>query len=127
MRDWLPALLLHDKRYSDALNFIQIWTTKKARRGPDHEPCRGGIDFKTPNKNPLSEIDVNDLSPSSYWLEMMYNGALAVFKLWGDCTLARQYLNIGCDKNKWVLIKILSRVKTPCEYSLNVAPRCRLT
>lgn len=43
----------------------------------------------------------------------MYCGALAAFKLWGDCELARQYLSIAVDRNPNVLIKILGRVKIP--------------
>lgn len=49
----------------------------------------------------------------------MYNGAMAAFRLYGDCELARQYLALGVERNSHICVKILGRVKRPSAYPLH--------
>jgi len=112
-RDSLGTMLLKCNRPADALSFVQNWIAPE-HLGSGVSPDRGGCVFKTPSKAPLSAVRVEALGK---WCkaDMAYTAALAAYKLWGDCELARQYLHIGAAKNPFVLIKILAKVDQPRE------------
>ena len=106
-RDWLGSVLLQAGRVSDALSFAQAWIARD-----DGSPPRGGCIFTAPSKRLLSDEAVEKAKkwgPSSHY----YTAALASFKLWGDCELARQYLRISASVNPHVLLKILAKVDRP--------------
>ncbi|KAG9019157.1 hypothetical protein FRB95_005772 [Tulasnella sp. JGI-2019a] len=107
VRDWLPSLLLQACRPSDALSFVQQWSTPAAQKG-ELLPG-GGTHFATPSQEPLSDAEVERQIKGWAHPQIMYSGALAAFQLWGDCELARQYLSIARSHNSHVLIRILSR------------------
>ncbi|CDO74022.1 hypothetical protein BN946_scf185043.g72 [Trametes cinnabarina] len=119
-RDWLGSILLQAGRTADALSFAQAWLDD-ARLDPDICcPPRGGCTFEPPSRAPLSRdfIEKNKKNgPGS----MLYTAALASFKLWGDCELARQYLRLAASVNPYVLLKILAKVEKP--KALNSSPR----
>ncbi|OCH94252.1 hypothetical protein OBBRIDRAFT_810581 [Obba rivulosa] len=83
-RDSLGTLILKANRPADALSFTM-------RTGLP--PERGGCIFKAPSKTPLSAERAKQLSECCK-ADMAYTGALAAYRLWGDCELARQYLRI---------------------------------
>lgn len=110
LRDWLGSVLLKAGRVSDALSFIQTWMIPVADRG-DLIP-HGGTDFGKPSFEPLSASREEKLSE---WTKahLPYTGALAAFKLLGDCPMSRQYLRMAAKLNPIILIKILSRRDPP--------------
>lgn len=111
MCPWIPALLLNVPRPADALSFIQNWTTPAALAGERVE--HGGIDFHPPSQVPLSALAVQEISGKAPDMAMLYDGALAYFTLWGDCQPARQFLGMAIQRNAWVMIRILDRVRQP--------------
>ncbi|TDL16491.1 hypothetical protein BD410DRAFT_795342 [Rickenella mellea] len=110
-RDWLGSILLRAGRISDALFFAQAWLTPDAS-GKGTPPPSGGTAFGAPSREPLSparELKLATRSDSS----IVYNAALAAFKLWGNCPLACQYLRIGARVNPHIIIKILAKSDPP--------------
>lgn len=112
MRDWIPSLLLNASRPADALSFIQSWTTDAAMKGEDLR--QGGIEFTPPTQSRYPEAIAEKVADKAD-MHMLYAGALASFKLWGDCELANQFLGMAVKRNPWILIKIIDKVKQPCE------------
>ncbi|KAG9019056.1 hypothetical protein FRB95_005795 [Tulasnella sp. JGI-2019a] len=113
VRDWLPSLFLQACRPSDALSFVQQWSTPAAQEG-ELLPG-GGTHFATPSQEPLSDAEVERQIKGWAHPQIMYSGALAAFQLWGHCELARQYLSIARSHNTHVLIRILSRQERPLD------------
>jgi hypothetical protein len=110
-RFWAGSVLLHADRASDALSFAQIWLDPLAtERGMI--PPRGGTAFLPPSSEVMPDERYQQLQK---WCKgcLAYTGALASFKLWGNCPLARQYLRIGVAINPFILTKILSRAEPP--------------
>ncbi|KAI0663084.1 hypothetical protein C8Q70DRAFT_1042671 [Cubamyces menziesii] len=119
-RDWLGSVLLQAGRNADALSFAQVWLDP-TRRDPDTcSPPRGGCTFEPPSQATLTKEFIEQTKKRSDE-SMVYTAALAAFKLWGDCELARQYLRIAAYVNPFVLAKILAKVERP--KSLNNTPR----
>jgi len=116
---WLTSLLLHVSRPADALHLVQIHTSRRHLNGT--KPRRGGIDFKPPKSDPLTDNEVRRIKSAHPGLFLLYNGALASFKLWGDCELARQYLGMAILANPWVLTKSIARVSVPNEFAKSFA------
>ncbi|KAI0637854.1 hypothetical protein C8Q77DRAFT_1047446 [Trametes polyzona] len=115
-RYWLGPVLCQAGRYAQALSFAQAWLNL----GNAHYPPRGGCKFDPPSQAPLTEpfIQKNKgKGPGG----MLYTAALASFKLWGDCEIARQYLKLAASANPHVLLKVLGKVDAP--KSLNNLPR----
>lgn len=113
-RSWLPSLLLNVSKNAEALDFVKTWTSDAALEG--RIPPAGSTRFAPPSSMPLSSEHVKRLSgwgSSSYSSAHMYSGALAAFKLYGDCELARQYLRLGIKANPHICVKILGWVKRP--------------
>ena len=108
-RDWLGSVLLQAGRVSDALSFAQAWLD------PQYDsrwPPRGGCVFDPPSKTPLLDSAVEKAKrwgPGAIY----YTAALASFRLWGDCKLARQYLHISTSVFPQVLMRILAKVDRP--------------
>ncbi|TCD71343.1 hypothetical protein EIP91_011114 [Steccherinum ochraceum] len=115
-RDWLGSLLIMSKRMEDALYFSQVWMDPDC---PDVIP-RGGCNFKKPSAEPLSPALMKRLGEYNK-ATLLYDAAYASFRIWGDCTLAKQYLQIAAKLNPIVLVKILS--KATRQESLSSAPR----
>jgi hypothetical protein len=44
---------------------------------------------------------------------VVHTAAYSAFKLWGDCTESRQYLELGSRINPLILFKILGRIAIP--------------
>ncbi|EMD41039.1 hypothetical protein CERSUDRAFT_111609 [Gelatoporia subvermispora B] len=118
-RDSLGSVLLKAGRPADALSFIQTWLQPETMRTGE-PPERGGCVFKIPFKTPLSPERAEALGEYCK-ADMAYSGALAAYKLWGDCELARQYLRVGARQNSYVLVKVLAKVEQP--RNLNNTPR----
>ncbi|CCM02821.1 uncharacterized protein FIBRA_04933 [Fibroporia radiculosa] len=111
-REWLGSILLKAGRPADALSFIQAWLQPDVVR-TGNPPPRGGCAFPPPSQKPFTQQQVDNVD---YWEgAFAYTGALAVFKLWGDCELARQFLFIAAKINPHVLQKILARIDQPSE------------
>ncbi|KAG8995327.1 hypothetical protein FRB94_009274 [Tulasnella sp. JGI-2019a] len=101
------------KTIIEMLRLCWTWTSQNAANGKT--PIGGGIRFFS-----LSPLSPKPIAPDhvkilSRWADdcMMYNGALAAFRLYGDCELARQYLRLGVERNPHICVKILGRVKKP--------------
>lgn len=109
-RDVLGSLLLQAGRNSEALYFAQVWL--KNSLGDGSPPLLGGCDFQAPSSEPMDDKLFQELYrwPSD---AMTHTGALAAFKLYGDCTLARQYLRLGAKANSIILIRILAKINQP--------------
>lgn len=107
------SCLLKAKRYSDALSFAQAWLD------PDVQmPERGGCAFRTPRKKPLTSAEIGRLNTYEN-ASLAYTAALASYRLWGDCELARQYLLFAASLNSFVLLKVLARVDQPSEFQIS--------
>ncbi|KAH8106247.1 hypothetical protein BXZ70DRAFT_918821 [Cristinia sonorae] len=117
IREWLASLLIRVGRFEDALSFAQVWIDP---RRPDIVP-RGGCHFKPPSSQPLTAVKMSHMP--SPWLRacFLYDAALAAFKLWGDCKLARQYLLLAAKQNPIILVKIMA--KTAQQKTLNNSSR----
>jgi len=72
----------------------------------------GGTDFGKPSSEALPASREEKLSDYTE-ANLPYTAAIASFKLFGDCTAARQYLKIAAKLNPIILIKILARLKPP--------------
>ncbi|KAL4065599.1 hypothetical protein V8B97DRAFT_1919737 [Scleroderma yunnanense] len=81
---------------------------------------RGGATFGPPSST-CFDAKVEDQLSSHSNGAMAYNAAVAAFKLFGDCNLARQYLRIAAKVNPIILIKILAQMDKP--RGLNMMPR----
>lgn len=111
-RSHLPALLVLARRYQDAMSYAQMW----CKNDGAHPSTR-----TTPNKTPLTEAELRKYADGRFLkAEHYYSGALAAFRVWGDCKLARQYLYIGAKHNPYIIIKILAQVKKPGETTLDL-------
>ena len=106
-RYWLPALLTIDGRHKESLSYSQVWLEDECNV-PDPK------NLPTPSKTPLTAERV---AKYSEWMkaDIPYSAALAAFRFWGDCELARQYLLIAARLNAQVLLKILAKVDRPSE------------
>ena len=109
-RFWLGSVLLQAGRVADALSFAQVWLHL-----PRHVdwPPRGGCTFETPNKTPLPASFAEDKSLKYAPCSILYTAALASYKLWGDCEIARQYLSVASKANPHILVRILAKVEQP--------------
>lgn len=110
-RDWLGAVLLKAGRSADALSFVETWLRDEVLETEDPPP-RGGCIFYKPIQQPLTKAKFERLKTRCR-AGMTYSAALASFKLWGDCELARQYLIISAEQGGLVLLKILAKVNQP--------------
>lgn len=110
-RDWLGSVLLKANRTADALSFAQAWL--HLPKG-EHTPLRGGCTFEPPSQAPLS---AEFIESNKKWGPgaILYTAALASYKLWGDCEVARQYLRVAASANPYILVRILARVEQPSE------------
>ncbi|KAF5326513.1 hypothetical protein D9611_000712 [Ephemerocybe angulata] len=113
IRKVLGSGLIRDGRYADALSFAQTWLTESAMDGTP--PPRGGTMFQAPSKQPLSAQDEARMSERGSSGEITHTAALAAFKLWGDCPIARQYLRIASKVNPFILVRVLGKVRRPSE------------
>lgn len=110
-REWLGTMLLKANRNADALSFSQIWLNSRGTI-----PLRGGCTFEPPSQTPLSaERYAKEKRFGSG--EQNYTAALASFRLWGDCELARQYLRIATELNPHVIRRVLGKVTRPSKPS----------
>lgn len=113
----MGSILLQAGRPKDALHFSQRWLEKKTRYDGT-TPKKAGCDFETkPSKAPLPQAEIDDMTqwtPACH----VYTAALAAFRLWGDCELARQYYKLGVKLNPNVMIKVLAKVGPPSTQSL---------
>ncbi|EIW62110.1 uncharacterized protein TRAVEDRAFT_27483 [Trametes versicolor FP-101664 SS1] len=117
-RSWLGSVLLQAGRTEHALSFAQAWLDPRHDDGS--WPPRGGCAFNPPSRAPLSK-DFIEKNKKHGPGASLYTAALASFKLWGDCEVARQYLRIAASANPHVLLKVLGKVDRP--KSLNFDPR----
>lgn len=108
-RDWLGSVLLQAGRTADALSFVQAWLNLPK---DVYWPPRGGCTFEAPNQALLT---AEFIEQNKKWgpASMLYTAALASFKLWGDCELARQYLRVAASANPYVFVRILAKVDRP--------------
>lgn len=115
-RSWMGSILLQAGRPKDALHFSQRWLEKKTRYDGS-TPKAAGCDFATePFKDPMPQYLIDDISqwtPACH----LYCAALAAFKLWGDCELARQYFQLAIKLNPNVMMKILGKIEQPSTQS----------
>ncbi|PIL36807.1 hypothetical protein GSI_00497 [Ganoderma sinense ZZ0214-1] len=116
-RYWLGSVLLQAGRTADALSFAQVWFDPEYY---GNWPPRGGCEFKPPSQAVLSGEVIERLKKGGH-TSLLYTAALASYKLWGDCEIAKQYLQCAANVNPHVLMKILARVDRP--KSLNNLPR----
>lgn len=117
-RDWMGSVLMKAGRSQDALSFCQAWTEPETMRTGTPPPL-GGCKFDPPSQTPLSQERLGGFKYCES--SLIYPAALAAFKLWGDCELARQYLKLAAELNPHVLRKILARAEQPA--GLNHLPR----
>ncbi|KAI0370235.1 hypothetical protein BV20DRAFT_305450 [Pilatotrama ljubarskyi] len=118
-RDWLGSVLLQAGRTEQALSFAQAWLDP-SKHDEYSAPPRGGCTFEPPSKTPLSQDFIKENKEHGPGA-ILYTAALASFKLWGDCEIARQYLRISASVNPNVILKVLAKVDKP--KSLNFSPR----
>ncbi|KAJ3555145.1 hypothetical protein NM688_g2741 [Phlebia brevispora] len=102
-RDWLGALLARAGRCTEALSYSQAWLEDSTSHPDGKAP---------PSQTPLTPEHIERLSRFTK-ADIPYSAALAAFKLWGNCELARQYLLIGARLNSQVLLKILAKIDRP--------------
>ena len=102
-RDQYGTLLTLGGRHTEALSWMQ------AMLDSDGYPPQG--ETPPPSKEPLSAERMTDQRFAR--AEVLYSSALAAFRLWGDCELARQYLLMGAQLNPQILIKILAKIDRP--------------
>ncbi|KAJ3505760.1 hypothetical protein NMY22_g17468 [Coprinellus aureogranulatus] len=117
-RTSLGSSLIRDGRYADALYFAQTWLKNYLESGIPMQ--RGGTDFKEPSRE-LYTPEVEEKLNECWSGVMVHTGALASFKLWGDCDLSRQLLRIAAKVNPFILLRILGKITRPTE--LNMLPR----
>ncbi|KAF9221491.1 hypothetical protein BS17DRAFT_796994 [Gyrodon lividus] len=115
-RSWLGSVLLRAKRPSDALSFAQAWLDPNC---PDVIP-RGGTNFGPPSSLCMPSSVEEKISKYTEGA-IAYTAALAAFKVFGDCEIARQYLRISARINPIILTKILAKIEKP--RSLNMSAR----
>lgn len=115
-RTWLGSMLLCAGRTADALSFVKQWLAHNRRQTPP----RGGTIFQTPSSDCLSPEHEQALLKRGDG-SMLHTAALACFRLWGDCPVARQYLRLAAHANPVILTKILARIDKP--RNLNHNPR----
>ncbi|KAG2359636.1 hypothetical protein BDR07DRAFT_1336519 [Suillus spraguei] len=115
-RTWLGSMLISAGRTAEALSFVKQWTAHNRRQ----TPSRGGTIFQAPSSDCLSSEHEQALSKRCDG-SMLHTAALACFKLWGDCPVARQYLRLAARANPVILTKILAKIDKP--RSLNHNPR----
>ncbi|KAG2030373.1 hypothetical protein BDR03DRAFT_929088 [Suillus americanus] len=115
-RTWLGSMLLSAGRPTDALSFVKQWLAHNRRQTPP----RGGTIFQTPTSDCLSSEHEQALLKRGDG-SMLHTAALACFRLWGDCPVARQYLRLAAHANPTILTKILAKIDKP--RSLNNNPR----
>ena len=111
-RYWLGSVLLQANRTAEALSFAQDWLDPQYRGS---WPPRGGCAFHPPSQTPLSAELLEKVKKYGH-TSIVYTAALASYKLWGDCEIARQYLRCAADVNPHVLLKILARVDQPSTF-----------
>ncbi|KAF7800007.1 hypothetical protein EIP86_011250 [Pleurotus ostreatoroseus] len=102
-RDQYGTLLMLGGRHTEALSWMQ------AMLDNDGYPPRG--ETPPPSQEPLSAERMKEQRFTR--AEVLYSSALAAFRLWGDCELARQYLLMGAQLNPQILIKILAKIDRP--------------
>ncbi|OAX41732.1 hypothetical protein K503DRAFT_848207 [Rhizopogon vinicolor AM-OR11-026] len=114
-RTWLGSMLISAGRPSEALSFVKTWLAHNRRETPP----RGGTIFQPPSPDCLSLEHEEYLSKRDG--SMLHSAALACFRLWGNCPVARQYLRIAARANPVILTKILAKLERP--RNLNNNPR----
>ena len=103
----LAPLLVLSGQHRRALSYVQAWID---------DPCAAPDGKRAPCKTPLAQSRVDAFARNTMGeAEHFYSAALAAFKFWGDCELARQYLYVGAHQNNFVLTKILAKVDKPRE------------
>lgn len=111
VRSLLGSVLCLAGRYADALFFVEQWLTPECMK-TGAWPERGGTAFAPPTKGThLITRDPNDKAWS--WGPIPHSGALAAFKLWGDCPDSRAYLEFAVECTPHIFLKVLARVKKP--------------
>ncbi|KAG1749288.1 hypothetical protein EDB19DRAFT_1681840 [Suillus lakei] len=115
-RTWHGSMLLSAGRTAEALSFVKQWLAHNRRQTPP----RGGTIFQTPSSDCLSSEHEQALLKRGDG-SMLHTAALACFRLWGDCPVARQYLRLAACANPVILTKILAKLDKP--RSLNNNPR----
>ena len=104
-RTLLPTQLATSGRYEQTLRYAQAWIEDDASH-PDGKA--------SPSQEPLTAERIEAFTARKWTkAEYFYSSALAAFRLWGDCELARQYLYIGARLNPQILIRIMAKVKKP--------------
>ena len=104
-RDQVGMLLAMAGRFDEALSFAQAYIADPASHPDGKTP---------PRQAPLTTQAMEKMSDYTK-ADLLYTAALAAFRLWGDCELARQYLLIGARLNPQILLKILAKVDKPSE------------
>jgi hypothetical protein len=114
-RQVLGSNLLKAGRAADALSFARAWTSYNERTVIF--PPRGGCAFSTspPSSTPLTPAELTRLHKATPHA-IVHTAALAAFKLFGDCELARQYLVRAAELNPHVMLKVLGRVDQPSKW-----------
>ncbi|KAG1776203.1 hypothetical protein EV702DRAFT_1180046 [Suillus placidus] len=107
-RTWHGSMLLSAGRTVDALSFVKQWLAHNRRQTPP----RGGPYFKHLLQLPIIRAQTSII---------LHTAALACFRLWGDCPVDRQYLQLAARANPTILTKILAKIDKP--RSLNNNPR----
>ena len=110
-RTILPAILVLAERHTEALSYAQGWIASEQAH-PDGSMA--------PSDIPLSAAQVKQ---HLEWgrSEHFHSAALAAFRLWGDCELAGQYLNIAAHLNAAVLRRALGQKDRPRESARQTA------
>ncbi|TBU48452.1 hypothetical protein BD309DRAFT_997599 [Dichomitus squalens] len=111
MRYTFGSILLLSGRIEDALSFSLAWINAK-----NGTPLRGGCAFERPTGAPLSQDVLAFHRVKCPWVvasEHFLTAALAAFRLWGDCGLARQCLSMGAHTCPIVMRRILGGSAKP--------------
>ncbi|KAF5329336.1 hypothetical protein D9619_009278 [Psilocybe cf. subviscida] len=118
-RSLLGSVLCLAGRYADAVFFAEQWLTPECMQTGE-SPERGGTAFAPPTKG--THLITRDPNEEAWaWGPLPHTGALAAFKLWGDCSDSRAYLEFAVKCTPHILLKVLGRVKKP--ETLNMMPR----
>lgn len=104
-RAWLGSMLIRNGHHANALYFVQQWIYHET-------PPGAGIAFKAPSRSLLTDAQAREQSRFGI-ANMMHDGALAAFRLFGDCQQSRQFLKIAAYVQPIILTKVLSRASRP--------------
>lgn len=113
IRTNLATTLLHEGRWTVALDFAQKWLKKST--GDGAPMSRGGTLFGEPRREPHPP-NVEKKLEKCWGSEFIHTAAYASFKLLGDCELSRQYLRIAAKVNPFILLRVLGKITKPSTY-----------